>query len=391
MVQHRKLAQLKAQQATHRALATALLLEEIVPWDLTLGECVLTCKDDGFTKHKLLQLQHQFGEAALTRFARLFSRCDHDRDAVLKSEEIFAAVSALQVEFRGHEAALPSSIATADSHTLGAMHNFNQLCDERLHEFTLLRLLSPPARPSVGRARREQGREDGVMDVAAAAIAAARGGRAAQQEAAVQAVQDAVAAERARIEAESNSGADGLGLTQFLDKALLLRDELAVAQAGVFGTAEAARRAAAAAARSAAEETKNVEHVEKALESGSFEAIFEVAGRLGDDSSHDGADVGAVHRLLRHTMPLPGDIGAAPAVPSSAITETGSSPAKNSEFPVSLESLWRPHVQVTYLEEVRQRRNIGVTTCLEHMDPVGETGVPHHGATHGAMHQGRTW
>ena len=195
----------------------------------------------------LLDLLGRGGEAALTRGAKLFAKCDLDRDGGLNGEEVLAMTAALQEDVGGREAITPPSVNfnDIDQATTAALEQFREDGVDRLHELSLLRLLVPPPQ-----ARSKASTTFTVRSVAAAAASRARGGAAGRELAARQAVEEELLADRQRVRAAcggvvvvgSSSGSIGpLPLLTFLDAFLTLTTELGLHQASVEALAAAHR------------------------------------------------------------------------------------------------------------------------------------------------------
>ena len=410
MVNHHRqpyLKKLHERGKTHRALQTALLLESIVPWDLSLAEGVLDPEQRAISAAQLLNLQKSFGDEGLARVTQIFAASDVDRDGRLNAREIFAAASALRADLQEHEAAMPPGVAESDAQTRQAAQCYRELCDERLHEFSLLRLLCPPPRQGAPGVRahsrpRDGSNYNGVMQIAASAAARAKGGGAAKREAAAQAVADALSGEHARVEAVVDE-TGGVRLRSFLEIVSTLVAEIGAAQEGVASLAQAhAACVAQAAARHAAEEAEmrrkahekdvermRIEAIKAEASSNELDRLLSrvpleqhIAERTSDDESPSGhapseaaAGVAAAVDSRGATRELPSPAAAAPSPgakadgsPSSGLASSSSPPLPRERgLVLTVQSEWRPVVELKFFEEARRRRTADVAACFERL------------------------
>lgn len=276
------------------ALSAALLLESIVPWDTELTEGIRSPDRDkqASTVEYLLSLHSRGGDTGLERWSKTFARADEDHDGRLNGREVITAAAAVRDDLKSREGALPpivTSIALPSNALSAATSDFEELCAERLHAFTLLRLICPPEHALQGQAR-GFGRRNGspsVLTIAAAAAASARGGPEDRQQAARQAVDDALSAEHVRV-GQTVAQTGGVRLCPFLDAVLDLSKELQTARSKVAAIAEAQAEAEAKAARIELE-------AKQALLESSIAGQF--ARRRRERLSHEGA-TNELDRLL---------------------------------------------------------------------------------------------
>ena len=120
-----------------KALQAALLLESVVPWDLSVPSALLAGGDGALlTEQALLELLRRGGEDGLMRGARVFAACDRDRDGGLMGAELLAAAEAVGDDLRAREATLPPGVDVAavdrlDAATALAWARFSAECLER--------------------------------------------------------------------------------------------------------------------------------------------------------------------------------------------------------------------------------------------------------------------
>lgn len=186
------------------ALRCLVQLQAAVPWAiLSLGRVV--------EEHDtVLALYDRGHEAGIERAARLFAACDAgSRDGKLVGDELLAAMDRVREDVMAAEASLPAevSLSLEDPSTAREWAKFQALCDERLHEISLLRLFVPL--PAFGQCAPT------VAGLAAAAASRARGGEAAQAAAAAAAIEDAIVEERVRAQAMA-ARMDGVTVLPFV-------------------------------------------------------------------------------------------------------------------------------------------------------------------------------
>ena len=184
------------------------MLETIIPWDLSLSTQLLSGDGSGgaTTAHKLVELLELGGEHVLVRGTRLFAAADHTRDGCLHGTEVLTLANAIAADVRANECTPPDALIVAtrqdicDEAVVDVWAQFSAMCLERLHDVSLLRLLVPrSSSASAARGRRHQRHDATVREIAGAAASHARGGAAAQQQAAKQALEDAIAEEHSRV------------------------------------------------------------------------------------------------------------------------------------------------------------------------------------------------
>ena len=393
--------------------ACVLLLESIVPWDLSVGAILrgverdtaddtvpraadaltaLTRARDRQTADDLLRLFRRDGEVEISRAAKLFAFCDEDHDAMLGVDELFAAATAIRTELARDEARAPPSPLCddlSDIHTVSldpalptALRHFEQVCFERLHDLSILRLLVPPPATRTG-AKTWKAGLPGVGAIAAAASALVKGGEAARIEAARQAIDDALLEEHIRVRKLIERRGEGVRLLPFLVAVLDLRSDLACAKAGVMDlvqahdarveAAQAARRAAQAAQEQARADVELAERKRREMHTrhtlGEVDHLQQlVMSASGQDLARPpvAAPAAETSGALRH-------VEAAPAVwsPPNAtrgVSSPGAESSTSSFFSnVHLHSDWQPGVRLAYLEERERRKHVSVGSLMSGM------------------------
>ena len=190
----------------------------------------------------LLSLYDRGGEAGIERAARLFATCDVDNDGMLRGAEVLQAARAIRDSALSTEATIPDDVTLEDPVTRIAWERFRELCDDRLHEITLLRKLVPlPLRLAQ--------QTPNVTAIAAGAAVMTQGGETARAVAATEALMEALGSERARVLAATD-GQGGLKLLPFMSTFINLIEELRAGQAAVSSVADAHRASAAREAAS---------------------------------------------------------------------------------------------------------------------------------------------
>lgn len=282
----------------------------------------------------LLTLCEHGGLPSIERAAKLFAACDTDRDGVLLDAELFTAVSALRQEMEANEAALPDGAPDAP-----ATDYYRDVCEERLHEISLLRLLVPDASLSTMT----------VTAMATAAAGQARGSAAVRRQAAAAFMADALVAERNRAQAAA-AHAGGVQLLPFLGSFLRLASELEVAQVVVRTLAD-----------------KHARHEEEAdsqalLAAGvgrGVDAHLQLFGRLPASQQADASSsTGAVEGALV-------DDGAR----SSGTADAAGHGKRDARGALSFRSGWQPGVEMQYFEQRKKRQVRNVGTMLSLMAP----------------------
>ena len=412
------LQKIKEKRRFDKALDIALKLETIVPWDLTSSSMLFAHGEfRRQAENILLDLLGRGGEAGLTRGAKLFAKCDLDRDGGLNGEEVLAMTAALQEDVGGREAITPPSVNfnDIDQATTAALERFREDGVDRLHELSLLRLLVPPPQ-----ARSKASTTFTVRSVAAAAASRARGGAAGRELAARQAVEEELLADRQRVRAacggvvvvgSSSSGSIGpLPLLTFLDAFLTLTTELGLHQASVEALAaahrhrmEEAKRVLEEAERRAREEREGeaARVAERVRRRRSMQLEEEARGgelvRLinRQAAKHDGETVEVEEEEEQPLVAVaaieeaPEATGEVPAAdePPAAYTRPAAirSPGGGAAVPVPYytgrpkkpfhsavtigSSKWRPRFQLDYFEKGAVRRHHGVDRLLGAIDP----------------------
>ena len=393
---------------SRKALQAALLLESLVPWELSLSAELLLPAEDashadrvGLTEQTLLELVDRGGEAAISRGATIFAACDRGRDGGLDSVELFLAIEAISEDVRACEALPPEEIKERaleelDAATATAWAHHSEDCLELLHEISLLRLLVPPPVSARGRLARQQGQASGsVRAISAAAAARARGGAAGRQEAAAQAIEDALAAERSRVRQTVSERGD-VRLLPFLQRFVGLVSDLAAGQAEVGALARAYQAQLEEAVRVAAEEAApDLKERERAAAAaaeaerrrrreeanvGELQRLIERASLHGGASEQPadepagfcGASPCSVSSAGRSccSMASPSSGGPSSAGLSSCTGLSGSSAGRAGV--VRCDSAWAPRVELKYFERAGARRRHGVGRLMDSIDPEPE-------------------